>query len=219
MRKLYPQDNGFAVVGVLLVIGILVIIGAGFFVLKHIENNSYTSANLNLANNKDWVTGNLKYEGASFKYPAKWKISADQSDGTYDKTDNITLTGDHGFTVTIENGTFGSGESPPEVVGSVPLTFIGQKGYMDLLSEDTAAASQPAQFDGTVGAVELSRSSSNNYDFFPSKAASLSKYQGALDIMANYTNNDGSYKTMSVSSAKSDPNYKDVLLLIESFKY
>lgn len=169
----------------------------------------------------NWKTARLRYEGTTFRYPPTWKLTSAADDGTYQQTDDATLTGSDGFVMSISNNVNGAGhaEEPSRVVGRVALRFLGNSGYLDWLSEDRAPAAAAPQYDDLVDGAALSQSPTDLDALFPSRAIGLRSYDGRLRITAGYANADGSGRRLTVRAANTDPNYRQARLVIESFMY
>jgi hypothetical protein len=156
-----------------------------------------------------WSTYTLKYENASFEFPDDLKLSDASNTGS----DVVQLNGPSFFVMYINTGSIGypGFSNPTPVLTAIPVTFVGQKGYLDYTSTSN---------DGLVEEVSLSKSSTNFLDAFPSKASGTNESAGGnFQIEAREDNPYTAVPGLTVAQAKLNPSYNDVKLLVQSIKY
>lgn len=228
MYKLRNNQQGFGAVEIILVVAVIVLLGvAGWLVYRNhhkATNTSPTTTTSNIHKTSStssqtadpyagWKSYTLKYEQATFKYPAGWTLKNTPPVSPTDTSDSVNLTAPDGFGVEIATGGLGhpSYDGPTTVLAAVPVTFAGKAGYADYVS---------LLDKGMVDVLSLSKSQTNFLDTFTSKASGENEEQaGNFTISAFYATSNGAYIGKSLTAAKSDPNYQDALLLIKSMQY
>lgn len=155
-----------------------------------------------------WSTYTLVNDKSSLEYPASWKAT---NTGTNDGQDMVELTAPDGFYLNVQTINLGhpSLDSPTTIVDSVPLSFMGQSGFINYFSVADASSTTGTSFN-----AELSMTSTSVFNnLFPTKNLSPSGYYNIS--LGNKTT------PISLQNIKNDTNsdYSNTKLIIESIKY
>lgn len=223
MSKLSKNEQGFSIVELIMVIVIVILIGTvGYFVYKNhqptkavtltktVTKTPAPAANAPTAANPyaGWASYTLQNEKSTFQYPTSWKAV---NTGATDGQDMIELTAPDGYYVNIQTVNLGhpSLDSPTTIIDSVPLTFVGQSGFINYFSVADASSSTGISIN-----AELSMTSTSVFgSLFPTKNLNPSGY---------YSINLGNKSTpISLDNIKNDTNgdFSNTKLVIESIKY
>lgn len=194
MKKVkYKQKSKLFIAG-----GVIAVCATGLVVavlLKHGNTEAY------------FKNHTLPAENLSFDYPADWSIESES--GSDSIAINSPINGTEAFQINISAG----GQNVPifeieKVIGSIPVDFVGKKGYMVFV--DTP------QTPGRIARAYLSASRTQHSDFFNAVQG------GYININAAYNMEEDSSggKTLgSVAEAAENPKYRVVKKIIESATY
>lgn len=224
MSKANNRQSGFSVVEVLVVIVVVAVIAAaGVWVYKRqnqstkpISDKTSKSAFSNDKNSQKpaksdpyagWKTATLTTTKLSFKYPSTWTAKDASAAQSNDVNDQLVFSAANGFAVDLmaESAGHPSLDGPVYVYYAKPITYLGQKGYLDYFSV--------GQDDSTVDEVTLSKSATDPMDVFQGTVNGVT-YN--ISSSAEYTASDGSRKGMSVAAAKTDANFNALAKFVES---
>lgn len=239
MNKLSKNQKGFTAFEVTVVILIVVLIGVvGWLVYRNYHKNSpaYSTALIKPATTTkpttptppvnpyaSWKSYALTYEKLTLMYPANWTV-ADQSSATA-KHDEVTLSSTDGFSFSINDGIQNGGDPLPLVSSDpVAVKYLGNPAYLVFVNPKVAQAYGPPVPDTSVVGGAILLTDANNQASFPAdkNVIGSSQYNGVNGPEGSYTFITMGYNVknnMPITNAKTDTEYKNGELVIQSMHY
>jgi hypothetical protein len=227
------KSNGFGLAYVLITIVLIAAAGIGFYVYnrdndKSINNINTTNKQQGARNNNEqaadpyegWVTGNLKYEKADFKYPSDWDLSnkatATGITGNISPgSDQVTIVSPTDITVTIKTGVFGIGDGFSNVLSSEAITTLDSSYHLNFYTNNSANRSK-AQ-GACVGTTPTDKA---NYPFSRNIQVMNNDEKPFNVVCINYPEDDnGDVPERLVGAFKNDGSFREAQLIIESLSY
>lgn len=224
MSKVKNRQSGFSAVEVLVVIVVIAVIAAAGVLVYKRQNPSTKSVSDKTAQSASssdkksqpttkpdsyagWKTATLATTKISFKYPSTWTAKDDSMTESKDISDQVVFSGDNGFGVDLMAESTGhpSLDGPVYVYYAKPVTYLGQKGYLDYFSV--------SQDDNTVDEVTLSKSATDPMDTFQ---GSRNGATYNVSVTAGYATADGLHKGLEVAAAKTDANFTALAQFVSS---
>ena len=244
MNRYHNTQKGFSTVESVLALVIVVLIGTvGYIVYDNhitktavvpsttVTNSSATPAKTTTAQNSyaGWQSYTLKYEKLSFKYPASWTAQDDSgSQGLTPNADSVTLTSSDGFSVNINDGWNGGGDSLNLATDStVSVKFLNNPAYL-VFSHPQCFGTDACEANALKGAILMLKPSSsygqnNTAGFFPQdKNAHGSPIvnNGGSTILLSASYSGTNAKTFTTATqAQSDPEFRNTALFLQSAHY
>lgn len=242
MRKTSLNANGFGLAGILIIVAALVVVGSsGVYVYHH--NHKAKAAMVDSSTSKTttttktptptdpyagWKTASLKYEQATFKYPASWQISntskteAETGGTATPGADSVSLTSPTGLIVSIITGQpYNVDEAGMASVlpGAQPIQTLGGTYYLDFYNSTDSTTPTDA-----VGACldKSATTSGNEAPYITSKNIQIvsNTNSPAADLVCiQYRDAKGNLIAKSVSTFQQDSSYSDAKLIVESLSY
>lgn len=158
MKKARDQ-RGFAVLEVLVLVGLLVVLGiVGYRAYEARQVNPSTLQNTKNKTKTEWMQYRSE-KGVGFKYPRDWRLVSTSEDGV----DNVVISGPNGFTVRYRYGITPAHGACPAIEKSTPLNV---SGFEDAVAvsystpfklEPTADDDYKAVVTGKVSEIHLSQ--------------------------------------------------------------
>ena len=239
MVKLHNNEKGFGAVEGLLIVVIVVLIGVvGWFVYKNhnkTTNNTTATSTTTTTPKKTtstpatvdpyagWKSYTLQYEKLTLKYPSTWTVD-DQSTATA-KHDEVTFNATDNFSFTINDGIQNGGDPLP-LVNNDPVTvqYLGNTTYLVFIHPRVPQANGPSvPYTSTVGSAILLGDANNQASFFKDKnVIGGDQYNGVNGPEGSYTAISMGYggkNNMTIQNAKTDTEYKNSVLVIQSMHY
>lgn len=236
------RANGFGLAGVIIIILALAIVGgAGTYVYHRdhevesvgtrsssSEKDSTGNTSSNMHTTADsyagWLTANLQYEKASFKYPTSWAISNTSKDETQTGgvanpgADSVILTSSTGQIVSIETGLPYTFENDTATVlpGAQSIKSLGGTYYLDFYNRTNSST------DAIAACLDKSAMTAGNESpYITSKNITLAPSSPAADLICIQYAPDaqGNTAPRPVSAFEQDASFNDAKLIIESLTY
>jgi hypothetical protein len=237
MGKMGKREAGFSPVEVVMVLIIVTLVGiVGYMVYKSqhkAKTASVTTASTTRPATKTpatstdpyagWKSYTLQYEKLTLKYPSTWTLYDNST--TTARHDEVTFNAPDNFSFHISDGIQNGGDPLP-VVNNGPMTvqYLGNPAYLVFIHPKVPQADGPSVPDtSTVGGAILLGDANNQASFFKDKnVLGGSQYNGVNGPEGSYTAISMGYggkNNMSIQSAKTDTEYKNSLLVIQSMHY
>lgn len=244
MTKVSLNNKGFAPLLLLVGVAAVLVLGGGGAYVYHKNHKpkapvavTTTSTKTSTQTSKSttptvtnpyagWQTAGLKYEQATFRYPATWQItntSKDEAETGGVATpgaDSVTLTSPTGLIVSMRTGLpYAVDETGMANVlsGAQPIQTLGGSYYLDFYT-NTASGSNDAQ----AACLDTSATTNNEAPYIVSKNIQLTgtTTNPAADLVCvQYDDAQGEAVAKPVSTFEQDASYNDAKLVIESLTY
>lgn len=240
MRKASLNTKGFGLVAVLLVVVVLAIIGGAGAYVYHKNHKAKPATSTTTSSSKSssstqnklptpvdpyigWKAATLKYEQATFKYPASWQISNTSKDeaatgGTVTPgSDEAVLTSPSGLTVHIDTGEAGFNNATDTILSTDPIATLGGSYHLVFYTHDSSNLTTPQ-----AACVSATTTSGASFGFVPSKNIQMTGTNASSAnnaVCLEYDNAQGNRIAKPVSTFKQDVSYGDAKLIIESLAY
>lgn len=233
MKKL---QQGFTVIEALIIVLALAVIGFGGYKVyqNHHDKDKPASAaslkNDNCVNTgttqqcqvssgspyAGWKSYTLTHEKTTFKYPNNWILTNDNAQDQNPPIDQdaIELKAPDGFIMGISaQAAGGYGGDDSKILSADPVTFLGQKAYLQYKSFPTKSGA----FTGTIDLGDLSTSATEKYKPPVAKNNITNKdsYSQTTAFGINFFFAEGK----SVKTAADSQDISTVKLIIESMTY
>lgn len=236
MNGLSKNQKGFSAIETILVLIIVILIAAvGWLVYKDRRKPAVTSAKSSTAKSGSaqtkpadpyagWKTYTLTYEKLTFRYPATWTLQdSSASQGLTPNADNVTLKAADGYQVSLDDGWDGSGDPLNLAVDSpVPVKFAGNSDYLVFAHPMEAGLRglDPNSVDSAI--LMVSPVSQYTASSFPQDKNAhgdprVNNGGSTMLFSGGYPGNAKNFAT--VDQAKSDPEFKNLVLVIQSMHY
>jgi hypothetical protein len=232
MKKFRNNEAGFSVIELVLALAIVVLIGiSGWLIYRdHHKSTTTTTKSTSVSTTSNpyagWNTYTFSKEKLSFRYPTTWAANSNltnsSNDGvTFTSSDNSYFEIEIGAGPSIEAGEYDSNC----VVQADPVTFDGQKAYLDMIGYATnnfpptdCVPVGDITSSNTVTQVLLS-SSSSSVNYFNAKNISNSSVILEMDFWGPNGSNNSVSNNTTISYIENDADYKDVKLVVDSMIY
>jgi hypothetical protein len=238
------KKNGFTVVEGLLIVFVLSVVSFGGYYVWNTQKNNKTDTTTSSAKTSNvspapaakaedpyagWKEYTLKYEKLSFKYPSTWTVQdISGGQGLTPNADNISLTSSNGFLFSVDDGWDGAGDPLKLATDSpVSVNFLNNPAYLVFIHPKIIGPSN--EDPNSVGRAILMTKATSQYgqhdtaNAFPqSKNAHgdprINNGGSTMLISAGYSGSNAK-KFTAVNEAKSDPEFKNSLLVLQSMHY
>lgn len=238
MRKASLNTKGFGLVAILLGVVILAVIGGAGAYVYHKNHKTKTSNTTSSSKGSSgtqnkpptpvdpyvgWKTATLKYEQATFKYPASWQVSNTSKDeagtgGTVTPgSDEAVLTSPSGLTVHIDTGEAGFNNATDTILSTDSIATLGGSYHLVFYTHDSSNLTTPQ-----AACVSATTVSGASFGFVPSKNIRMTGTNASAannSVCLEYDNAQGSRVAKPVSTFKQDASYNDAKLIVESLAY
>ena len=225
MQK-FKNQNGFAVIEVILAVLLVVAIGAaGYFAYKdhhskavnpQSTSSTATSGSKQAATTKappnpyaGWNSYTLKDVKVSFKYPTDFVLndqtgSSSQPSGS----DAVTLSKSDGFTVSIITGVGNSAGVNDTVFDAQPVSALGQNLYLDYYGTTS----------GVVDSVALASDNACRVCYVPSQGLTSAQINngdvaGSVAVVASH------FPNSALAVLKASADMSEATLIVQSMTY